>query len=143
MSKSDKISIDFFKIFGANCFGNGIDKKSFNDRGVNKNEYDVLNLTNGKLIKDADSNLLFIAFCFEYIHYIESLKNNDTYYLSHFPIQLDATCNGYQHLSLLTGNEPLAGQLNLISGDNDTKPKDFDSFVGLKINDFLKKNPKL
>ena len=38
----------------------------------------------------------------------------------------DATCNGYQHLSLLTGNEPLAGQLNLISGDNDTKPKDVD-----------------
>ena len=86
MSKSDKISIDFFKIFETNYFGNSIDKKSFNNREINKNKYNVLNLTNGKLIKDSDSNLLFIAIYFEYIHNIESLKNNDTYYLSYFLI---------------------------------------------------------
>jgi len=86
MSKSDKISINFFKIFETNYFGNSIDKKSFNNREINKNKYNVLNLTNGKLIKDNDSNLLFIAIYFEYIHNIESLKNNDTYYLSYFLI---------------------------------------------------------
>lgn len=32
-----------------------------------------------------------------------SLFSNDTSYISHFPIQLDATCNLYLHLSLLTG----------------------------------------
>ena len=139
MSKSDKISINFFKIFETNYFGNSIDKKFFNNQEINKNEYNVLNLTNSKLIKDSNSNSLFIALYFEYIHDIELLKNNDAYYLSHFPIQLDTTCNGYQYLSLLTGNVPLASQFNLISGDNNTKPKDFYGFVGLKINDYLKR----
>nr|QWO71375.1 RNA polymerase [Calocybe gangraenosa] len=140
INKSDKQSIDYLKIFGANCFGNGIDKKSYIDRveWVNKNEEDILNFRNGNLIKKADSKLLFIAFCFEYIHYYNSLFDKETSYISYFPIQLDATCNGYQHLSLLTGDEPLAGQLNLISGDENSIPEDFYSFVGIKINDYLK-----
>jgi len=45
---------------------------------------------------------------------INYLFINENMYISHLPIQLDATCNGYQHLSLLMGDEPLAGQLNLI-----------------------------
>ncbi|KZV77888.1 DNA/RNA polymerase, partial [Exidia glandulosa HHB12029] len=96
--KYDKQSIDYLKIFGGNCFGNGIDKKSYNERveWVNNNEEDILNFRNGNLIKKADSKLLFIAFCFEYINYHNSLFSNETSYISHFPIQLDATCNGYQ-----------------------------------------------
>ena len=139
INKFDKQSIDYLKIFGGNCFGNGINKKSYNDRveWVNNNEEDILNFRNGKLIKEADSKLLFIAFCFEYVNYHNSLFSNETYYISHFPIQLDATCNGYQHLSLLTGDEPLAGHLNLISGNKNTKPNDFYDFVALKINDYL------
>ena len=139
IKKCDTESIDYLKIFGANCFGNGIDKKSYNDRveWVNKNEDDILNFRNGKLIKEADSKLLFIAFCFEYINYYNSLSSNESSYTSHFPIQLDATCNGYQHLSLLTGDEPLAHQLNLTESDKNTKPKDFYEFVALKINDYL------
>lgn len=139
IDKCDNKSIDYLKIFGANCYGNGVDKKSYTDRvdWVNKNEEDILNFRNGKLIKLADSKLLFVAFCFEYLNYHNSLFNTDSFYVSHFPIQLDATCNGYQHLSLLTGDEPLAGQLNLISGDEDSIPNDFYSFVALKINDYL------
>lgn len=85
---------------------------------------------------------MFIAFCFEFIKYYNSLFSKDTFYITHFPIQLDATCNGYQHLSLLTGDEPLAMQLNLISGDKDSVPNDFYHFVALKLNDYLneKKN---
>lgn len=137
--KSDKKSIDYLKIFGANCFGNGIDKKSYLDRveWVNNNEINILNFRNGELLTKADSKLLFIAFCFEYINYKNSLNFNDTYYISHFPIQLDATCNGYQHLSLLTGDEPLSGQLNLISDDENTIPKDFYTFVGMKLKEYL------
>ena len=101
------------------------------------NEADILDFSNGKLIKQAESKLLFLAFCFEFRNYKNSLLSKETFYISHFPIQLDATCNGYQHLSLLTGDEPLAGKLNLISGDNDEMPEDFYSFIGLKINDYL------
>jgi len=141
VNKCDKFSINYLKIFGANCYGNGIDKKSFEDRvnWVDNNEDNILNFKNGKLIKEADSKLLFIAFCFEYKKYYNSLFSNDLTYTSYFPIQLDATCNGYQHLSLLTGDEPLAYQLNLTSGDFSSLPKDFYSYIGLKINDYLNK----
>ena len=145
IKKCDNNSIDFLKIFGANCFGNGLDKKSYSDRvdWVNNNEYEILNFRNGKLINKAESKLLFIAFCFEYINYKNSLSNNDTFYISHFPIQLDATCNGYQHLSLLTGDEPLAGQLNLTPSTKDEAPKDFYTFVGLKLKDYLLKKKRI
>jgi len=141
IKKCDNSSVDYLKIFGANCYGNGIDKKSYNDRvnWVNNNEEDILNFKNGKLIEKADSKLLFIAFCFEYINYHNSLLSNEVSYISYFPIQLDATCNGYQHLSLLTGDEPLASHVNLTSGDYDSLPKDFYSYIGLKINDYLSK----
>lgn len=139
--KNDTKSIEFLKIFGDNCFGNGIDKKSFKDRveWVNENENEILNFYNGNLISKADSKLLFIAFCFEYLNYHNSLFNMDTFYISHFPIQLDATCNGYQHLSLLIGDEDLAGELNLIEGEDNRVPKDFYKFVALKINDYFLK----
>ena len=75
---------------------------------------------NGRYIWKANSKLLFIAFCFEYENYNNSLLSNETTYTSYFPIQLDATCNGYQHLSLLTGDEPLATQLNLTLDNNNS-----------------------
>ena len=137
--KSNKESINYLKIFGANCYGNGIDKKSYQNRinWVNDNLDDILNFRNGKLIKEADSKLLFIAFCFEFNNYYQSLKSNETSYISYFPIQLDATCNGYQHLSLLMGDESLAGYLNLVNDDPESIPQDFYSFIGLKLNDYL------
>ena len=138
--KEDKDSINFLKIFGANCFGNGINKKSFFDRvnWVNENEENILNFRNGVLIEKAESKLLFIAFCFEFIKFKQSLNNNDTFYISYFPIQLDATCNGYQHLSLLTGDEPLSSNLNLIPAEFSDIPKDFYTFVGFKLNEYFR-----
>ena len=102
ISKSDKKAIDYLKIFGANCYGNGLDKKSFEDR-INWtviNEFNILNFKNGILLREADSKLLFLAFCFEYCKYKQSLEDESSFYLSDFPIQFDSTCNGYQHLAL-------------------------------------------
>jgi DNA-directed RNA polymerase len=104
---------------------------------VNENHEDILNFRNGKLINESDSKLLFIAFCFEYTNYFNSLFSNETFYISYFPIQLDATCNGYQHLSLLTGDESLASQLNLNLQDEHDIPNDFYDFVAIKMNDYL------
>jgi hypothetical protein len=33
---------------------------------VDNNEKDIIDYTNGKLIKEADNKLLFLAFCIEY-----------------------------------------------------------------------------
>jgi DNA-directed RNA polymerase len=45
----------------------------------------------------------------EYKRYINNLNDiNTTTFTSFLPIQLDATCNAYQHLALLTNDEKLA-----------------------------------
>jgi hypothetical protein len=55
---------------------------------------------------------------------------------------MDATCNGFQHLALLSLNSPLAKQLNLTSSSFKDDPKDFYSYLAnsLKIgfNDAIK-----
>jgi len=106
---------------------------------VDNNDTDILDFENGCLINKAESKLLFIAFCFEYRHYKNALFNNKTYYLSYFPIQLDATCNGYQHLALLTGNDDLARELNLVLSSSDQIPKDFYLFISLRLKEYFKK----
>lgn len=49
------------------------------------------------------------------------------YFNTYLPIQLDATCNGFQHMSLLSNEESLFKELNLVA-DGDT-PKDFYNFI--------------
>jgi DNA-directed RNA polymerase, mitochondrial len=139
--KDDKIALDYLKIFGANCYGNGLNKESFADRinWINEHEEDILDFKNGKLINEADSKLLFIAFCFEYLNYKNSFSRNDTYYISYFPIQLDGTSNGFQHIALLTGNNDLASELNLIASDKTELPKDFYMFITVKLKDYFTK----
>jgi DNA-directed RNA polymerase len=93
---TDTSSINYLKIFGANSFGNKIKKLSFFDRvkWVEDNEDNIINFENGTLISKAEDKLLFISFCFEYNNYLNALKNNSPYFVTHLPIQLDATCNG-------------------------------------------------
>jgi DNA-dependent RNA polymerase len=115
-SKEEKVkltnieSINFLKIFGANCFGNKLDKASFLDRinWVDNNINNIENFENGILISKAENKLLFIAFCFEFSNYLNSLKNNLAYFITHLPIQLDASCNGFQHLTFLIGDLALS-----------------------------------
>lgn len=48
---------------------------------------------------------------------------------SNRPIQLDASCNGFQHLSLLSNEISLFEQLNMSPSSPDKDPKDFYKFI--------------
>lgn len=139
---SDTLSINYLKIFGANCFG--LDKKSFFERikWIDENKENIINFANGILLEKASSKLLFISFCFEYNKYLEALKNNQSYFITHLPIQLDATCNGFQHLSLLLSDMTLATKVNLGSSTWDDKPEDFYSSLALNCKVYLESQLK-
>jgi len=81
---------------------------------------------------------LFTAFCFEYTRFLESLNNTSAYFETHLPIQLDATCNGYQHLSLLSLDHDLAKELNLTKSSWTDKPIDFYDYTAVKLINYFK-----
>lgn len=66
--KSDQVSINYLKVYGANCFGNKLEKSSFNDRinWVDDNTRKIIQFDNGdeELIEKAENKLLFIYIFF-------------------------------------------------------------------------------
>jgi DNA-directed RNA polymerase len=136
---SDITAINYLKIYGANCYGNGIDKNSFSDRlnWVDQNEEEILNFENGKLLKLAENKLLFIAFCFEYKKYHNSKSTEKPFYFSNFPIKLDATCNGFQHFSLMLGDVNMAEKVNLNPTVMDKAPMDLYLYLTVKVKERL------
>jgi DNA-directed RNA polymerase len=84
---------------------------------------------------------LFIAFCFEYLNYYNSLFNQDLHFVTHLPIQLDATCNGFQHIAFLTGDLKLGKELNIENIDNsdNQEPKDFYQYIIISLKTYFKK----
>jgi len=67
-----------------------------------------------------------------YDFYVDDSKVKFKTYL---PVQLDATCNGFQHMALLSNESTLFEELNLKSNSDETgrNPKDFYSFLLHKI----------
>jgi len=55
---------------------------------------------------------------------------------------LDATCNGYKHLSMLSLDHNLAKQLNLTKSNWNDDPKDLDSYVGSFLGGYFKNKIK-
>ena len=144
--KNDMIAISYLKAYGANCFGNKLDKKSWLDRSkwVDDNVNNIRDYTNGILISQSENKFLFTAFCIEYTKWLKAFDNTETsYFLTHLPIQLDATCNGYQHLSLLISDSDLAKELNLTKSDWNDEPKDYYGFTGIKLIELFKHKLKV
>ena len=142
VSRFDNDAENYLKIFGSNCYGNQLDKKSFQDRitWVDNNTKDILNYENEKLISTADNKFLFTAFCIEYKRWYNFYYNsNDILFKSFLPIQLDASCNGFQYLVLLTKELELWDVLNLSEKSFKDLPGDFYSFIKLKFEDNLNK----
>lgn len=134
---NDTVSINYLKIFGANCFGK--DKLSFNDRieWIDENKDKIINFDSNNLISEAENKLLFIAFCFEFRKYNNAIINNKKSFVTHLPIQLDASCNGFQHLSLLLEDITLADKVNLSEKTWDNTPDDFYTFLALITKKYL------
>jgi hypothetical protein len=147
-SKGEKIdgnnymTIDYLKIYGANCFGNKLNKESATNRinWVNENHDNILKFENGILIEKAESKLLFLAFCFEYRKFHFEYYSEKGYFYTHLPIQLDGTCNGLQHISMLGLDKDLNKLLNIKESTVDDKPEDFYSIIANLINGTLNFN---
>jgi DNA-directed RNA polymerase len=74
-------------------------------------------------LNKAKDKLLFLAFCVEFKRFFNFyMDENQTEFKSYLPIQLDATCNGFQHMSLLSNEKQLFRELNLIGGDYNQPP---------------------
>jgi len=114
--------INVLLAYGASLYGYG--KLSYMER-VNwtKNNFDNILLMDSQFLIKAEDPCLFIAFCLEIKNNFNSIKFNKPF-ISHFPIQWDATCNGLQHLSLLCNDVELANSVNICYADLNTKPND-------------------
>lgn len=132
ITKLDTNAIKFFKGFGATMFGDGLDKKSLNYRvkWVDDNSDNILNFRSNDVINKAENKTCFVSFCFEYERFIDFYNNKDkTVFYSYLPIQLDASCNGYQHLALLTRETKIFNNLNLGRSTHDDIPDDFYRYI--------------
>lgn len=131
----------FLKVYGANLYG--LNQLSFTDRikWVDENQDKIISLDK-QFWLDAKEPLLFLSFCFEYKNYLATLKENKEF-ITHLPIQLDATCSGLQHLSAMIKDSKLAEQVNLLNTDD--LPKDlYQNILNLikeRIGEFVRDNP--
>lgn len=64
--------------------------------------------------KSASKPLQFLAFCMAY-----SASKSDPSAPIHLPVQIDGTCNGFQHIAALTGVEALARAVNVLPRPDD------------------------
>ena len=130
--KSDTTVIKYFKAFGANMFGNNLDKKSLNHRvdWIDSNSDRIINFENNDIVNKSENKTCFTSFCFEYKRFIDFLSDNESkVFYTYLPIQLDASCNGYQHLTLLTREKKLFDVLNLATSSHDDDPDDFYTYI--------------
>jgi len=136
IKRDDLESIGYLKAYGANCYGGIIGKSSYQSKlnWVNKNIDNIVNYENGILLSKAKDKFLFLAFCIEYSRFYNFYVNEDMMeFKTYLPIQLDATCNGFQHMALLSNEKTLFKELNLTDGKSSEPPKDFYNFLLHKI----------
>lgn len=75
----------------------------------------------------------------EYARFNEFLyKENSLTFDTYLPIQLDATCNGFQHLALLSNETKIFKELNLSSATKENDPQDFYTFMVDKLSFLFK-----
>lgn len=134
--KDDLQSIIYLKAYGANCFSDKVSKNSTSAKlnWVDENLDNIMSYENNILLSKAKDKLLFLAFSIEFKRFYNFYINPDLLeFKTYLPIQLDATCNGFQHMALLSNEKELFEQLNLTSTSQDNPPKDFYNFLLHKL----------
>ena len=138
--KDDIDSINYLKSYGATLFDSVLDKKSLNYKvkWIDNNTDYILNFKFNDIINKSNHKACFLSFCFEYTRFVEFMNDiNATIFTTYLPIQLDASCNGYQHLSLLTRDKKVLKQLNLTPSTKDDDPDDLYNFMLIKVREYL------
>ena len=137
--KTNYQAIMYLKAYVANCFGGTISKQSIQSKQkwIDDHIDDIINIENGVLLEKATDKLLFLAFCIEFKRFYKFYTDeNSLCFETYLPIQLDATCNGFQHMALLSNEVRLFKELNLVQLDKlgkDSIPNDFYSFLLHKV----------
>ena len=100
---------------------------------MNKNSNFIYTLDEN-FIKKAEAPILFLAFCLEY----KNVLLSDGIYITHLPVQFDASCNGIQHLSSLITDTNLAKKVNIIEASFKDIPNDLYNECVKHIKDEIK-----
>src|SRR5213593_1738351 len=116
----------------ANCYWKK-KKVSFEGRArwVNEHEREIIAFADNpfrphRFWDEADKPWMFLAACLEW----KDFREQGPDFLSHLPVSMDGTCNGYQHLSAM-GRDPIGGSAtNLIPGD---QPEDIYQEVAYHV----------
>lgn len=140
IKRTDREAIEYLKAYGATCFGNGLNRKSYSVRleWVEKHWNEILEFDKSDLVNKADEKYLFLSFCLEMRRFDNYLNNENIYeFKTYLPIQLDGTCNGFQHLALLSNETKLFESLNLFEAKKSDDPKDFYEHIIKSINIYL------
>ena len=130
--KHDELAIKYFKSFGAVLYGGNNSRKSLNKRAqwVDEHDKEISNFKNNDMVPKSKDKASFLAFCIEYVKFKDFLNDvNRSKFETRLPIQVDASCNGYQHLSLLTRDENALKYLNLNKSSYNDDPYDFYTLI--------------
>lgn len=128
----------YFYASGACFYKSELNKKIMSDRvnWVKENIGEILKMEPDFIMK-ADSPLLFASFCLE----MQKLDKDPNVKI-HYPVYIDATCSGIQHLSAMFMDSEIAKLVNLIYDINDPNPKDFYQELVKPINEAINNEGK-
>lgn len=105
---------------GACCYGGGLSRKTYDERlaWVRDHDEGIRHLADApfqhlEFWGEADKPWGFLAWCLEWVEY----RKAGLGFVSHLPVAVDGTCNGFQHLAALTRSSDIAARVNLLPGE--------------------------